>query len=302
MTTYEQGFVEACADLGVEPAGLVKAAQLNVFDPSILQGFRGREDNTRQQELALMAQMLQAAQQNQRPAPKPRVPGLMKLLLAAGLIGGGAYAGYKLAPEGVKDRLLNAWKALRGRSKPDILPDSTPDSTPEPAAPAPAAPAPKTEMKPVAKQVAKPLDTKAVMRQALEGKGGPKSDALIISALQATEDPGSKAVLREMLYRSGNKNNPNKKYTEIEANRAREIGRKATEALNRRKAAIRKRLEKAIKPEDKDINEKVLRELIAAGKPKPAAKPAAKPEAKPEQPKPTQAPGLQTRLVNSVAT
>jgi hypothetical protein len=85
MTPYKQGFIDKCAELEIDPAKLIKFSQ----------------------------EVEEVKKKKKRKSMHPA----LKALIGAGVLGGGAYAGYKLAPEGVKDRLRSILAHLNPRHK-----------------------------------------------------------------------------------------------------------------------------------------------------------------------------------------
>jgi hypothetical protein len=85
MTPYKQGFIDKCAELEIDPNKLIKFSQ----------------------------EVEEAKKKKKRKSMHPA----LKALIGAGVLGGGAYAGYKLAPEGVKDKLRSIIAHLNPRYK-----------------------------------------------------------------------------------------------------------------------------------------------------------------------------------------
>jgi hypothetical protein len=81
MTPYKQGFIDKCAELEIDPNKLIKFSQ----------------------------EVEEAKKKKKRKSMHPA----LKALIGAGVLGGGAYAGYRLAPDETKENLRRVMRSIK---------------------------------------------------------------------------------------------------------------------------------------------------------------------------------------------
>jgi hypothetical protein len=126
MTAYQQGFIDKCAELDIDPNKLIESAQkaLKIHEAkkkknkgmlieSAQNALKIHEANKKKSKGMLIERAQNALKIHESKKKSKGMHPALKALIGAGVLGGGAYAGYRLAPESTRENIQRIIQRLK---------------------------------------------------------------------------------------------------------------------------------------------------------------------------------------------